>query len=187
MYWPARNWKLILAASCMRSRATSSAGRSMLITRVGILTMGNSPAPGTLRASTWQSVSGGRSRSGCSQPLLLRPTGLWPGGCRAGHGLPAACSCRSRRRRPCSHRAGPRLADGGRKQGVSSASTLYWRPAGWTVIWWLMSRAKWIRPGRGRRPWHSPQALPLRLLIIGCGDVGRVCCACWPAAAASMR
>jgi hypothetical protein len=40
------------------STATSGAGLSMLITRVGSFSTGYSPAPGTLRACTVQSVCG---------------------------------------------------------------------------------------------------------------------------------
>ena len=56
MYWPAWYWKRWLAGSCRRNSATSGAGRAIDSTRVGIFSTGNSPAPGTLRASSVQSV-----------------------------------------------------------------------------------------------------------------------------------
>ena len=58
MYWPARYCSCWLAGSCSFSTATSGAGRSSDSSRVGIFSTGCSPAPGTLRASTTQSVCG---------------------------------------------------------------------------------------------------------------------------------
>ena len=57
-YWPARYCRFWFAGSCIFSSATSGAGRSMDSTREGSFRMGKSPAPGTLRASTTQSVTG---------------------------------------------------------------------------------------------------------------------------------
>ena len=47
--------------------ATSAVGRSMLSTRPGILLIGYSPAPTTMRASTTQSVCG------VAQQVRIRP------------------------------------------------------------------------------------------------------------------
>ena len=70
MYWPARYCRFWLAGSCSRSTATSGAGLSMLSTRQGIFSTGNSPAPGTLRASTTQSVCG------VAQQVRMKPRPL---------------------------------------------------------------------------------------------------------------
>ena len=51
MYWPARYFSVSLAGNCSLTIATSGAGRSMLVTRLGILRGGNSLAPTTVRAS----------------------------------------------------------------------------------------------------------------------------------------
>ena len=67
MYCPARYWKFWFAGSCMRSTMTSGAARSICITRVGIFSTGCSPAPGTVRASTTQSVCG------VAQQVRIRP------------------------------------------------------------------------------------------------------------------
>jgi hypothetical protein len=66
-YWPARYWKVLVGRQLQRSTITSGAARSMLSTRLGIFSTGNSPAPGTLRASTTQSVCG------VAQQVRMRP------------------------------------------------------------------------------------------------------------------
>ena len=58
MYWPAWYLNATLAGNCSLRIATSGAGRVMLPTRLGILSTANSPAPGTVRASTNRSVCG---------------------------------------------------------------------------------------------------------------------------------
>ena len=79
-YWPARNWKFWLAASCIVSTATSGAGLRMAATRVGSFSTGNSPAPGTVRASKVQLVCG-RAQQVSTKPaassLADKALGWW--------------------------------------------------------------------------------------------------------------
>jgi hypothetical protein len=59
--------EVLVGRQLQRSTITSGAARSMLITRLGIFSTGCSPAPGTLRASTTQSVCG------VAQQVRIRP------------------------------------------------------------------------------------------------------------------
>ena len=57
-YWPAWNWKFWVAGNWSFMMITSALGRSRLKTRLGNFMIGNSPAPGTVLASSTQSVCG---------------------------------------------------------------------------------------------------------------------------------
>ena len=72
MYWPARYCRFWLAGSCSFRIITSAAARCRLSTRAGIFSTGNSPAPGTLRASITQSVCAAAQQGRIKPGVLFR-------------------------------------------------------------------------------------------------------------------
>ena len=74
-----------------------------------------------------------RSRSGSSRRLLPRRSAPCSGARRGSRGLRASCTCRSRRRRPCSRRAGRRPGGWRRRGWLRRARRVKVRPLGWTV------------------------------------------------------